>query len=104
MTYKVIAVGPDWVELWDGVTYVDPDWPGEKHTERFVIGEHAFLVDDMVTIAVRLVARVIPPEQVRAAELAGIRAKLVGTEYQWCSDEELLGEDEYAAELRDAAI
>lgn len=64
MTYKVVATGPDWVELWDGTSIVDPDLPSHKHTETFHIGEHAFLVDDMVTIAVRLVARITPPEDV----------------------------------------
>lgn len=88
MTYKVVATGPDWVELWDGVSIVDPDLPSHKSTDTFMIGEHGFLVDDVVDISVRLVARIIPPELVAAREA------VAGTEYQWLSDDELLGECE----------
>lgn len=87
MTYRVTAIGPDWVEIWDGDTMTDPDWPGEKHTIPIHVGEpHHFMVDDFVDLALRLVARITPPEQVAAA-----RKAVEGTEYQWCSDEELLG-------------
>lgn len=87
MTYQVMAVADEWVELWDGETFVDPDWPGEKHTARFYVGTpNPYLVGDVVRLEVRLVVRITPPEEVAAA-----RKAVEGTEYQWSSDEELLG-------------
>jgi hypothetical protein len=64
MTYKVTAIGEDWVELWDGASIVDPDLPSHKSTERVYVGSpNPFQVDDVVAMAVRLVARITPPPE-----------------------------------------
>jgi hypothetical protein len=94
MSYTVKSITDDSVELWDGVSNVDPDWPGERHTMTVFVGApHPFLVGDIVNLAVRLLARITPPgEEVVPVDpdLARARAAVDGTEYQWCSDEELL--------------
>lgn len=93
MSYTVTEVGDDWVEAWDGETYIDPSNISgrEKSTMKVYVGApHQFLVGDVVALAVRLVARITPPdEELTPIEIA--RAAVEGTEYQWCSDEELLG-------------
>jgi hypothetical protein len=62
MSYTVTAVGPDWVEVWDGESIVDPDIPRHKSTERVYVGDgHVFQVNDVVALMVRLVARITPP-------------------------------------------
>jgi len=64
MTYKVMAVGNDWIDIWDQQTMVSPDVPRAKAIDRIHCGEpHPFQVDDIVDLTVRLVARIIPPTE-----------------------------------------
>jgi hypothetical protein len=92
MSYTVTAVGDDWVELWDGVSIVDPDLPRHKSVERVFVGEpHPFQVNDVVALSVRLVARVIPPD----TEPTNFSTITAPTDIDFA---------DYEAEMRDAAI
>jgi hypothetical protein len=62
MSYTVKSITDDSVEIWDGVSNVDPDWPGERHTMTVFVGApHQFMVGDVVSLALRLVARITQP-------------------------------------------
>jgi hypothetical protein len=64
MSYRVVAVHDDAVEVWDGESKVDPDWPGERSTQTYTVGRpHAFQVDDVVDVVVVLKHRPPPKEE-----------------------------------------
>lgn len=68
MIYTVLSIGDDWIELWDGVSIVDPDTPRHRRTSQYYVGfEHGFQPGDEVTISIR---KLVPtPEEVLGDEL-----------------------------------
>lgn len=75
MTYKVVAVHPDHIEVWDGETWIDPSHPGPKPhgqgavTWRVAVGRpDRFQVNDVVELFAVLKERPEPTPILRAVD------------------------------------
>lgn len=75
MNYEVTAVGDDWVEIWDGESFIDKSNVSgrDKSVDRVFVGiMHPFQVGDQVGLKVYLIARITHPDDTEPTNLSTI--------------------------------